>query len=57
MKQIKMTEFQTIQFINEFNAWFHKIHRSLGSAFEREAFFNSKDKLWEEWKKADKKFR
>ena len=53
MKQIKMTE---LQLINEFLAWFREIHRSLGSAFEREVFFNSKDRLWEEWKKADEKF-
>lgn len=45
------------QLINEFNEWFRQTNRSLGSAFEREVFFNSKDRLWEEWKKADEKFR
>lgn len=54
MKTIKMSE---LKLINEFNAWFRQTHRNLESAFEREVFFNSKDRLWEEWKKADEKFK
>ena len=53
MKTIEISE---LKLINEFLAWFRQTHRALGSAFEREVFFNSKDRLWEEWKKADEKF-